>query len=211
MLGHLAAYQRAATLATAFCNATNNLGDCLGFKLAHSNVIQEKQRLGAHGNNVVDAHGNQVLTYRIVAIEKLSNSKLSANAVGATDQYRLFHVFECCCREARAKATQAANDLGTSSCSNSSFDGVDRTSAFINVNACVSVGNLLGWISGSSHYSPSYCFEGTKPSSINCCSTWSNLRAKDGFRLSGVFSGKNLWWKSSGIATGYLPLKQDSQ
>ena len=85
MLGHLAAYQRTSALAAAFCNTTNNLGDCLGFKLAHSNVIQEKQRLGAHGNNVVDAHGNQVLAHRVVAIKKLSNSKLSANAVGATD------------------------------------------------------------------------------------------------------------------------------
>jgi len=66
-----------------FRNPTNNVGDCLGFKLAHSNVIQEKQRLGAHGNNVVNAHGNQVLAYRVVAVEQLGGGQPSAHAAGA--------------------------------------------------------------------------------------------------------------------------------
>ena len=211
MLGHFAANQSTTALAATLCDTADNLSYSLSFKLAHGHVIQEEQRLCTHGDNVINAHCNQVLAHRVVAVEQLSNGKLGANTIGAADQYRLFHVLQSRGREAGAKAAQATNDLRTSSCSNSSFDGVNRASALINVNACVGVGNLLGWISGSGHCFSPYCSEGIRPSSINCCSTWSNFSAYDGCKLSGLFSGKNLWWKSSGIATGYLPLKQDSQ
>ena len=177
MLGHLATNQRTTALAATLCNTTDNLGNGLSFKLAHGYVIQEEQRLSAHGDNVINAHCNQVLAHRVVAVEQLRNGKLGSNAVSAADQHGLLHVLQSCGREAGAKAAQAADDLGASSCSNSSFDGVNRASALINVNACVGVGNLLGWISGSGHCFSPYCSEGIRPSSINCCSTWSNFSA----------------------------------
>ena len=177
MLGHLATNQSATTLAATLCDTANNLGNSLGLELAHGNVIQEEQRLSAHRDNVINAHCNQVLAHCVVAVEQLRDGKLGANAVGAADQHGLFHVLQSCSREAGAKATQATNDLGASSCSNSSLDGVNRASALINVNTCVGVGNLLGWISGSGHCFSPYCSEGIRPSSINCCSTWSNFSA----------------------------------
>ena len=154
MLSHLAAHQGTTALATTLCNAANNLSNCFSLELAHSYVVQEEQWLSTHRNNVVNAHCNQILTYHIVTVKQLSNGKLSTNAISTTNQHRLFHVLKRSGRETRTKTTQATNDLRASSCSNSSLNGVNRASALINVNACVSVGNLLDWISGSSHCSP---------------------------------------------------------
>ncbi len=109
--------------------------------------------------------------------------------------------------EAGAKTTQAANDLGASSCSNSSFDGVSAQAPSSNINT-VGVGNLLGWISGSSHYSPSYCSEGTRPLSINQRLPGQTLMHTMGLDCLGVFWQEPLV-EVLGIATGLPTAKQD--
>ena len=68
MLGHLATDQGASCLTAAFANTGNNIGNRLGLKLAHGNVVQEEQRLGARCQNVVHAHGNKVNAHAVVLV-----------------------------------------------------------------------------------------------------------------------------------------------
>ena len=56
VLGHLAADERAAGLLAALADARHDLGHVLGLELADGHVVQEEQRLGARGQDVVRAH-----------------------------------------------------------------------------------------------------------------------------------------------------------
>ncbi len=58
------------------------------FQLAQSDIVQKKQRLGAVGHNIVDAHGYQVYTYTIMYPHHLSNFKLGSYPIRTGNQYR---------------------------------------------------------------------------------------------------------------------------
>ena len=94
VLGHLAAHERATRELAAVGHALDNLCHVLGLDVADGNIVQEEQRLGARSQNVVDAHGDQVLAHRLVAIHDLGEHELGAHAVGTADQDRVFHILE---------------------------------------------------------------------------------------------------------------------
>ncbi|MFR3451015.1 MAG: hypothetical protein ACLTSX_04670 [Collinsella sp.] len=48
----------------------------LGLDMADGNVIEEEQRLGAGGEDVVHAHGNEILADRLVTVEDLGEHEL---------------------------------------------------------------------------------------------------------------------------------------
>ena len=60
VLGRLAADQRAAGLAAALVHARHDGGHLVGVDLAGGDVVEHEERLGAHADQVVDAHGDQV-------------------------------------------------------------------------------------------------------------------------------------------------------
>ena len=91
MLGSLAANERRAGLDAALCHAADNFRDFLRHILAAGDVIQKEQRLGAHADNVVYAHGDAVDADRIVLIEKLGDAELGADAVRTRDEHGLLH------------------------------------------------------------------------------------------------------------------------
>ena len=142
MLGHLTADQGAAGLLATGGDALDDLGDVLGTQLADGDVIREEQRLGTDGHDVVDAHGNQVLAHGVVTAQQLGDRELGAHAVGATHQDGVVHVLEGLHREARAKATQPADDLGSVGLANAGLDRVNRACALVHVHAGVGVGHV---------------------------------------------------------------------
>jgi hypothetical protein len=151
VLGHLAANQRAAGLAAALGNAAHNLGNVLGAQLANGNVIQEEQRLRTNGHHVVDAHGHEVLAHRLVPVKQLRDGKLGAHAIRARDQHRVLHVLVRGHREARAKAAQAANDLGPVGRGDGSLDRVDGAGALVHVDTGICIRDVLGLICHLGH------------------------------------------------------------
>ena len=83
MLGHLATHECAACLATSAGDAFNDTGDRLGLELTHSDVVEKKERLGSCDHHVVNAHGHEVLTHRVVLIKQLCDGELGAHTVCA--------------------------------------------------------------------------------------------------------------------------------
>ncbi len=144
VLGHLAAHERAAGLLAALRDALDYLGHVLGAELADGHVIQEEERLGADGHDVVDAHGHEVLAHRVVAVEQLRDGELGAHAVRAGHEHGILHVLEAGHREAAAEAAETADDLGAVRLLDGGLDGVDGTGTLGGVHAGVGVGDVLG-------------------------------------------------------------------
>jgi hypothetical protein len=88
-LGRLAAHQgRAGQLAAVGDAGDHALGD-LEVQLAGGEVVEEQQRLGALGQQIVDAHGHQVDADRGVHLGVDGDAQLGADAVGGGDQQRV--------------------------------------------------------------------------------------------------------------------------
>ena len=143
VLGHLAAHERAARELAAVGHALDDLCHVLGLDMADGNVIQEEQRLGARSQNVVDAHGDQVLAHRLVAVHDLGEHELGAHAVGAADQDRVFHILKRAGREQATEAADAADNLGTIGVLDHLLNSVDGAAALGGIDAGVLVRHML--------------------------------------------------------------------
>ena len=82
MLGGLAAQQRAAGAPAALGDAFDDRGDALGHDLAHREVVEEEQRLGAGAHDVVGAHRDQVDAHGVEPSGGAGDLELGADAVG---------------------------------------------------------------------------------------------------------------------------------
>ena len=143
VLGHLAAHERAARELAAVGHALDDLCHVLGLNVTDGNVIQEEQRLGARSQNVIDAHGDQVLAHRLVTVHNLGEHKLGAHAVGAADQDRVFHILERGGREQATKATDAADNLGAVGVLDHLLNSVDGAATLGGIDAGVLVRHML--------------------------------------------------------------------
>ena len=56
------------------------------------NVVEEEQRFGALGQNIVDAHRHGVDAYGVVLVQGEGYLELGAHSVGSAHQYRLLDV-----------------------------------------------------------------------------------------------------------------------
>ena len=88
-LGGLAADQAAIGLHAAVGHAGDDLLKQGRIVLAAGDVIQEEQRLGALGGDIVDAHGHAVDADGVVLVGHLGHDQLGADAVGAGNQHWL--------------------------------------------------------------------------------------------------------------------------
>ena len=143
VLGHLAAHERATRELAAVGHALDDLCHVLGLNVTDGNVIQEEQRLGARSQNVIDAHGDQVLAHRLVTVHDLGEHELGAHAVGAADQDRVFHILKRGGREQATKATDAADNLGAVGVLDHLLDSVDGAAALGGIDAGVLVRHML--------------------------------------------------------------------
>ena len=111
VLGHLAADEGAAGLPAPEGDALDELLDVVGVELAHRDVVEEEQRLGALAHDVVDAHGDEVDADRVEAAGGLRDERLGADAVGGATQHGV-GVAVLGEREQPAEAADVADDLG---------------------------------------------------------------------------------------------------
>jgi len=81
--GGLAADQGAARQFAAARDAAHHRRRGIDIQLAAGKVVEEKQRLGALHQHVVDAHGHQVDAHRVVQLPLEGQLELGAHAVGA--------------------------------------------------------------------------------------------------------------------------------
>ena len=88
-LGGLAADQGAAGLAAACGDARHDRRGDLGVELAGGEIVEKKQRLGAPGDNVIDAHGDEVDADTAVMRRGESDLEFGADPIGARDQNRI--------------------------------------------------------------------------------------------------------------------------
>lgn len=146
VLGHLAAHQRAAGELATVCHALDDLGHLGSLDVADRHVIEEEQGLGAGSENVVYAHGDQVLTHGFVTVEQLGEDQLGAYAVGTADEDGVLHVLQGCGGEQSSKAADAADYLGAIGLRDHLLDRVDGACALGGVDAGVLVGNVLGCV-----------------------------------------------------------------
>ena len=85
----LAAEQRAARALAALGDAAQGLRPDLGVELAHREVVEEHERLGALHDQVVHDHRHAVDADRVVAAEQRGELQLGADAVRRGDQHRV--------------------------------------------------------------------------------------------------------------------------
>ena len=65
-----------------------------GVQLADGDVVEEEEGLGTAHENVVRAHRHEVDADRVVAVHELRDLELGADAVGARDEHRVFHLLD---------------------------------------------------------------------------------------------------------------------
>src|SRR6185503_1742349 len=88
-LRRLSTDQRTSRLRAPFCDALHDSSRRVFVKLAGSKIIQEKQRLGALNDNVVDAHRHQVNADGVIKAALDRDLHLCADAIVGGDQDRV--------------------------------------------------------------------------------------------------------------------------
>jgi hypothetical protein len=192
VLGHLAAEQRTTRSAATIGDAGDDLVDRLRDELADGDVVEEEQRLGAVGGDVVDGHRDAVDPDRVVPAGELGDDRLRANAVGGRDEHRVVEsvVRE---REQPAEAADVADDLGPERGADALLDELDGLLAGCGVDAGVGVGDGVALPVAPRHGSTRAVASGTAPGTR----TFSTSRAS--------------LVSASGTGTGYSPLRQAVQ
>jgi len=112
MLGRLSAHERGSGGFTALGDTAHDGGDALGDDLAARDVVGHEQRLGTDHDDVVDDHADQVLTDRVVLVDRLRDGDLGAHAVGAGGQQRPAVAEKSGGVEQACESADAAQDLG---------------------------------------------------------------------------------------------------
>ncbi|MGF6655670.1 hypothetical protein OKW34_006260 [Paraburkholderia youngii] len=139
-----AADQRAARQLAAVCNALHDGRRRADIELAAGEIVEEKQRLGALHEDVVDAHRDQILADRVVLVQLERETQLGADAVGAGHEHRFLVLLRHF--EQRAESTDAAQHAVAQGLLGKGLDGVDEGVARIDVHAGVAIRQTLGRI-----------------------------------------------------------------
>ena len=127
--------------------ALNDTRRRIDIKLSAGKIVEEKERLGAMGQHVIDAHGHQIDAYRIVTIKFDGQFELGAHAVSAGNQNRLAVAFGYL--EQRAETAETAEHALAQGFFGEWLDALDEGVAGIDVDAGITVGKggLRGWLS----------------------------------------------------------------
>ena len=143
MLRHLAADERAASLTTALGHALDELLDVIGVEVAHGDVVEEEQRLGALAHEIVDTHGDEVDTDGVEAVGGLGHEGLCADAIGGGHQHGRAVAGDVEGEEA-AEAADVADDLGSECGAHLGLDALHGLLAGVDAHTGTGVGLALG-------------------------------------------------------------------
>ena len=144
VLGHLAAHERSARELAAVGHALHDLGHMLGLDVPDGDIVEEEQRLRARREDVVHAHGDEILAHRLVAVEQLREHQLGAHTIRAADEDGVLHILERRSGEQPAESTDTADDLGAVGGGDHLLDRIDGAAALGGIDAGVLVGDVLG-------------------------------------------------------------------
>ena len=174
-------------------DAAHDGGHVLGLDVADGDVVEEEQRLGARGEQVVGAHGNQVDAHGVVLVKDLGELELGAHAVGARDEYRVVHALDVGGGEQAAEAADTADDLGAVRGGHALLHEVDGTGALGRVDAGIAIRDLLGSCAHWYSFSISWA--------ISLTVRW--LVADAACKLFGTYPSRNFPRENAGgISTG---------
>ena len=143
MFCHLTADERTTRLTATLGDAAHHLRDVLAPQLADGDVVEEEQWLRATGQNVVDAHGDQIYADGVVLAGHLRQGELGANTIRAAHEDGIVHLFERSGREQTAESTDVADDLGTIRRLHARANRIDGAGTLVNVDAGILVGDLF--------------------------------------------------------------------
>ena len=107
VLGGLAAEQHAPGPQAALVDAGDDVGDLLGHDLADHQVVEEEERDGAAGGDVVDAHRHEVDADGVEPAHAAGDLDLGADAVGAGDEHGVLELRQA---HGAAETAEAAED-----------------------------------------------------------------------------------------------------
>ena len=107
VLGGLAAEQDALGAHAALVDAGDDVGDLLGHDLADDEVVEEEERHGAAGGDVVDAHRDEVDADGVEPAHAARDLDLGAHAVGAGHEHRVLEARQA---HGAAEPAEAAED-----------------------------------------------------------------------------------------------------
>ena len=135
MLRHLAANKSASAQFAAIGDAGDDFRHGFGLQLADRDVVEEEQRLSAGGEDVVDAHGDQIDADGVVLARHLRQLDLRSHAIGSRHEDRIGHLLRDFDREQAAESADVAANLVAIRTMNRILDGVYRASALCGVDA----------------------------------------------------------------------------
>ena len=138
-LGRLAADQRAAGLPAALRDAADDACGGGDVELAGGEVVEEEQRLGALGQQVVDAHRDEVDADGAVQAGVDRDLELGADAVVGGDQDRVLEAGALQI-EQRAEAAEVGVRARPAGRAGERLDGADERIAGIDIDPGITVG-----------------------------------------------------------------------
>ena len=141
-LRRLAADERTSRLLAGGGNALDDSGHLLGDELADGEVVEKEKRLCTLHENVVDAHGDGVLSHGIVLVEHEGKPQLRAHAVRARNEHRLL-VLRCLQRKEAAEAAEVAEHFGAVRRTHAVLDELDGFIARVDIDARIAIGKFL--------------------------------------------------------------------
>lgn len=141
MFCSFAANQRGAGLLAAARNAADNPGRNIDIESRCYKVIEKEQRFGTDDSDVVNAHGDQIDSDRIMGVVFDREFQFGANTVGTGYQHRRSIAGRH--PEQSAEPTETTDDLGAAGGLDSWFDSIDKCLTGIDVDSGCLVGQFL--------------------------------------------------------------------
>ena len=138
--GGFTADEGAAREFAALGDARDDAGGDVHVELAAGVVVEEEEALGALHENVVHAHGDEVLAHGVVAAEAEGEHKLRSHAVGARDENGVL-VFLAHFEES-AEAADGAENARNEGALGGGFDAFDEFVSGVDRHAGSCVGEL---------------------------------------------------------------------
>src|SRR5262249_24513467 len=138
-LRRLGPEQRTSSLRTSTGDAGNDSFRLGEFQSGRGEVVEEKKRLRASGENVVYRHGNQVDPDTLVPVGREGHFELGTDAIGARNQHWLS--ITAGDREQPSKPTHAREDLGAMGPGRERFDPLHELIPGLGIYACLVVGD----------------------------------------------------------------------
>ena len=145
-LGRLATDQgTAGQLATLGDTGDDGLAG-IDVELAAGEIVEEEQGLGALDQDVVDAHGDQVLADGVVLVELEGQLQLGPDTIGTGDQDRLLVVLGQL--HQGPEAADATHDFRAHGAAREWLDAFDQGIAGVDVDAGITIGKTSWLVHG---------------------------------------------------------------